>query len=101
VLPIQKDDEWVVDGAQVVMSIRPEKIEVSLRKIDTYPNCVQGTIEGMIYQGRSTQYNVRVLPDLMMRVFRQNEEHSARDVVTYDDLVYLHWDTDSVVLFKE
>jgi hypothetical protein len=85
----------------VVMSLRPEKIEMSLRKLDVYPNCIQGTIEGLMYHGRSTQYNIRVLPNLVMRVFRQHEEHSMRDVVTYDDIVYLHWHTDSVVLFQE
>jgi spermidine/putrescine transport system ATP-binding protein len=101
VLPMPKEQDWQIEGTQLVMSIRPEKIEVSLRKLDTYQNYMKGTIEAIIYHGRSTQYNVRVLPDLMMRVFRQNEEHSTRDVVTYDDIVYLHWNSDSVVLFKE
>jgi spermidine/putrescine transport system ATP-binding protein len=98
---LPKDARWVVDGALVVMSIRPEKIELSLKRLEAYVNCIQGIIEAIIYHGRSTQYNVRVLPDLVIRVFLQNEEHSARDVVTYDDTVYVHWHADSVVLFKE
>jgi spermidine/putrescine transport system ATP-binding protein len=96
-----KDSRWIVDNARIIMSIRPEKIDLSLRKLDQYSNYIQGTIEAIIYHGRSTQYNVRVLPHLLVRVFLQNEEHSARDVVTYDDTVYLHWHKDSVVLFKE
>lgn len=95
------DADWVIDDCQAVMSIRPEKIELSKTSQKTFDNILTGTVESMVYHGRSTQYNVRVHKDYIVQVFEQNEEHSARDYITYDDTVYLGWQKNSVVLLKE
>jgi spermidine/putrescine transport system ATP-binding protein len=92
-------EAWATDKAAVIMSIRPEKIELSLKPLEMFENRVEGTVVAIVYHGRSTQYNVLLADQTLMRVFVQNEEHSARDTVTYDDTVFLHWRKDSVVLF--
>lgn len=99
VLP--QDESWVVDGYQAFMSIRPEKIELKKRPVEGFSNRLTGTVVSIVYHGRSTQYNVRVSKSHILQVFEQNEEHSARAGITYDDTVYLHWQKDSVVLLKE
>ena len=93
-------ESWVVDGAPVIMSIRPEKIELSLRPIEAFENRIEGVVVAIVYHGRSTQYNIRLADHSIMRVFVQNEEHSAREMVTYDDHVFLQRRKDSVVLFR-
>lgn len=93
-------ESWVVDGAPVIMSIRPEKIELSIRPLENFENRIEGIVTALVYHGRSTQYNIRLADQSIMRVFVQNEEHSAREMVTYDDQVFLQWRKDSVVLFR-
>ncbi len=99
VLP--QNSAWVTDGCEAVMSIRPEKINLSKTPLEGFSNMLSGTVESIVYHGRSTQYNVRVGKKHVMQVFEQNEEHSAREGVTYDDTVHVHWQKDSVVLLKE
>lgn len=93
-------ESWVVDGVPVIMSVRPEKIELSVRPLEGFENRVEGVVIAIVYHGRSTQYNIRIANQMIMRVFVQNEEHSAREMVTYDDRVFLQWRKDSVVLFR-
>jgi spermidine/putrescine transport system ATP-binding protein len=93
-------EAWVSEGAPAIMSIRPEKIELSLRPLEGFENRVEGIVSTIVYHGRSTQYNIRLADHALMRVFVQNEEHSAREMVTYDDHVFLQWRKDAVVLFR-
>jgi spermidine/putrescine transport system ATP-binding protein len=84
----------------IVMSIRPEKIEISKEVCEGFSNFARGTVESMVYLGRSTQYNVLVGKELMIKVFEQNEEHFPTARITYDDEVYLYWQADNVVLLE-
>lgn len=93
-------ETWAVNGAPVIMSIRPEKLELSVRPLENFENRMEGIVAAIVYHGRSTQYNIRLADQSTMRVFVQNEEHSAREMVTYDDQVYIQWRKDSVVLFR-
>jgi len=92
--------EWVYDGAQVFMSLRPEKIEISKRSMQGFSNELRGVVESIVYHGRSTQYNVRLKNGVIMHIFEQNEEHFPREVIDYDDEVYLYWQKENVVLLK-
>ena len=83
------------------MSIRPEKIEISKKKLEGFSNELQGIVEAIVYYGRSTQYNVRLKNDHLLQVFEQNEEHFPREVIDYDDTVYLYWQKENVVLLEK
>jgi len=97
-VPTQK--EWVYNGAQVFMSLRPEKIKISKRPIQGFSNEFRGVVESIIYHGRSTQYNVRLKNGVITHIFEQNEEHFPQEVIDYDDEVYLYWQKENVVLLK-
>lgn len=90
----------VSDGRTMVMSIRPEKFEISKKPLQGFSNCLQGTVKSIVYHGRSTQYNVRLSNDLIVQVFEQNEEHFPQEVIDYDDGVYLYWQKENVVLLE-
>ena len=85
-------------GSELLMSLRPEKIEISKKEVSGFANHLTGTVEAIIYHGRSTQYNVKLPNGLMVQVFEQNEEHFETEVIDYDDVVNLYWQKENVVL---
>lgn len=92
--------EWLHQGRKVLMSLRPEKIEISKKELLGFSNYCTGTIISIVYNGRSTVYNVRLANGFMMQVFEQNEEHFPQEVIDYDDQVYLYWQKENVVLLE-
>lgn len=92
--------DWMQEGSSCVMSLRPEKIFISKAPVENFSNTLQGTVQAIVYHGRSTQYNVRV-GELTIQVFEQNEVHFPHEEIDYDDTVYLYWQKANVVLLNE
>lgn len=97
-IPEKKD--WISEGAEVYLSVRPEKIWISIKPAEGFSNHLSGTVESIVYQGRSTQYNVRLKNDKLIHVFEQNEEHFVREVIDYGSEVNLYWQKENAVLLK-
>lgn len=93
--------EWMVDNKEISLSLRPEKIFISTKEMEGFANCVKGTVESIVYQGRSTQYNVRLKNGDLIHVFEQNEEHFIREVIDYETSVYLYWQKENAVLLEK
>lgn len=98
VLP--KGKNWVAEGRPVIMSLRPEKVDISKTELQGFSNCLKGIVKSIVYHGRSTQYNVRLKNDALIQVFEQNEEHFPQEIIDYDDEVYLYWQKENVVLLE-
>lgn len=92
--------EWMQEGADVIMGIRPEKIWISKKKEENFSNSMIAKVEAIVYHGPATQYNVRLKNDRLIQVFEQNEEHFPKEKIDYDDQVYLHWHKESALLFE-
>jgi len=99
---VDKRKTWCVDGIRALLSLRPEKIEISKHKLSGFSNELQGVVESIIYHGRSTQYNVRLANNKLIHVFEQNEMHfvKPKDIIDYDDTVYLYWQKENSVLLE-
>jgi ABC-type spermidine/putrescine transport systems, ATPase components len=97
---IPKKKEWMVEGADIVMSIRPEKFFIAIKEMSGFSNVQKGVVESIVYHGRSTQYNVRLNNKQLVQVFEQNEEHFPQQVIDYDNEVYLYWQKENVVVLK-
>jgi spermidine/putrescine transport system ATP-binding protein len=97
---IPKNKPWIDNGSEILMSLRPEKIEIRKTVVEGFSNKWLGVVEAIVYHGRSTQYNVRLKNDRIIQVFEQNEEHFEREVIDYYDQVYLYWQKDNVVLLE-
>jgi spermidine/putrescine transport system ATP-binding protein len=97
----QKEDgaRWLEHDRKVLLSIRPEKIFITKRSLDGFTTKLTGVVQSIVYSGRSTEYNVRV-GDFMLKVFEQNEEHIAQEVIDYDDTVYLYWQQKNVLVLE-
>lgn len=93
--------EDIKAGDDACIGVRPEKIMISKSSLEGFSNNLSGIVQSIVYQGRFTQYNVRLQNGYMLQVFEQNEEHFAREVIDYDDHVYLYWQKDNVVLLKK
>lgn len=98
---IPKKKEWMYDGYDIVMSIRPEKIFISKKEAKNFSNQITGTVGSIVYHGRSTQYNVVLENKMKVQVFEQNEEHFAHENIDYDDRVFLYWQKENAVLLEK
>jgi len=94
-----KDKSWVYDKAPALMSLRPEKIEISKQPIEGFANHIAGTVKNIVYQGSSTRYLIEA-GDYVIHVFEQNEEHFPTEVIDYDDTVNLYWQKENVVILE-
>lgn len=97
---IPKERKWAYNGAEVFMSLRPEKIEINKHPVQGFANELRGVVESIVYHGRSTQYNVRLKSGEIISTFEQNEEHFPQEVIDYDDTVYLYWQKENIVLLE-
>lgn len=93
--------DWIVEDADLTLSIRPEKILIGKEKPTDYENLLEGTIQAIVYYGRSTQYTIELENKMKIQVFEQNDEHFVDDDLNYDDKVYLGWHAKSSVLLEK
>jgi spermidine/putrescine transport system ATP-binding protein len=98
-LPQKK--EWMQEGCDILMSLRPEKIFITKKEAKNFSNILKGTVQSIVYHGRSTQYNVLLKNHMRLQVFEQNEEHFPTQVIDYDNEVYLHWQKENVVILEK
>ena len=91
---------WMVDGAQILMGVRPEKIWMEKWLEPNFSNHLKGKVESIVYHGPSTQYNLRLKNGTRLEVFEQNEEHFPKEKIDYDEEVYLHWQKENAVLLE-
>lgn len=98
-IPSQKDFLLHM-GREIFMSIRPEKFFIAKRAVEGFANHIRGTVESIVYHGRSTQYNVRIANGQLVQVFEQNEEHFPQEVIDYDNEVCLYWQKENAVVLE-
>jgi spermidine/putrescine transport system ATP-binding protein len=100
-LSIPQKKEWMQEGCDILISLRPEKIFISKKEVPNFSNMVKGTVQSIVYHGRSTQYNVVLKNGLKLQVFEQNEEHFPQQVIDYDNEVFLYWQKENVVILEK
>lgn len=98
---IPQKKEWMSEGCDVSMSIRPEKIFISKKPVKNFSNTLTGSVSSIVYHGRSTQYNLLLKDQTKLQVFEQNEEHFPQETIDYDDEVFLYWQKENVVLLEK
>lgn len=91
---------WATEDKDVLVSIRPEKILIRKTTCIGFSNELKGIVESIVYHGRSTQYNIRLLNNDKLQVFEQNEEHFPQEVIDYDDEVFVYWQKENAVVLE-
>lgn len=100
VLPHSTKKTIVCGLKEAVMSVRPEKIYISKKPVENFSNTLKGIVHSIVYNGRSTLYEVIVAGNHKIQVFEQNEEHFPKEDIDYDDEVYLCWQKENGQLLE-
>lgn len=95
------NDKRVRAGAEIHISIRPEKFAISLEQpkdITSKTNLLQGTVEDVIYLGAHTRYWVRV-KDWRVAVVKQHTGYALDERrITWGDQVWLRFEADNAYM---
>lgn len=87
-------------GREVKLSVRPEKMSISRSERPGFSNQLAGTVDAIVYRGRSTSYSVRLHNGMLVNVFEQNEEHGVHETIDYDSKVFLYWQKENGTLVE-
>ncbi|KKP35297.1 MAG: Spermidine/putrescine import ATP-binding protein PotA [candidate division TM6 bacterium GW2011_GWF2_32_72] len=98
---ITSEKKWAQDGVKASLSLRPEKILISKSPVAGFSNQLTGTVESIVYHGRSTEYIVKLQNGKKIQAFEQNEEHFPKEVIDYDDKVNIYWQAENAILLEK
>ena len=73
-------------------AIRPEKLEISKKKLKGSANIIKGVVEDIAYLGNLSTYRIRLDSGKIMRLTRTNRTRADEDKITWEDKVYISWD---------
>ncbi len=99
-LPFNEAVSKLNQGQQITTSIRPEKIKMTKEPCTGFTHCLTGIVTTIVYHGNSTRYNIALANGSTMRVFVQNEEHIAHNIIEYDERVHLYWQQENLVVLE-
>jgi putrescine transport system ATP-binding protein len=83
--------------ATVWAAVRPEKIFMTTAPPEHTDNVVRGTVQDIAYLGDLSIYLVKLPTGKVVRVTQPNTSRHA-EAITWDQLVYLSWDSSSPVV---
>jgi spermidine/putrescine transport system ATP-binding protein len=83
-------DAGAIEGKPLEVTVRPEKITVSVERPASDRCAIRGRVGEVVYLGTSTQYAVKTAEGSELLVFLQNAADSE-DVVHRDQDVWLSW----------
>jgi len=88
-------------GETLWVGIRPEKIHITTRKLETVTeNMLSGEIWDIAYLGNLSVFVVRLDNGQMIRVVRTNRSRNTEADITWDDKVYLSWAADAAMTMR-
>ncbi|MBF2063195.1 MAG: ABC transporter ATP-binding protein [Calothrix sp. C42_A2020_038] len=82
----------------VVVSVRPEKIQLSLYKPSTQANCFEGKLINVMYLGTHVNYVVEIAPAFRITVMQPNTVGIIPD---NDTIIYAWWAETDCIAIKE
>ncbi|MGD1705115.1 ABC transporter ATP-binding protein [Dapis sp. BLCC M229] len=78
----------IYGGASVVVSVRPEKVNLSLYSPDVSENCFEGRLTNVMYMGTHVHYQVNLLSGDRIMVRQPNTEGTLPNP---DTPIYVYW----------
>lgn len=89
-------------GQKIWLGLRPEKIEIDKAPPENYNpnkpvNCIKGVVKDIAYLGGLSTYHVKIQNDKIIKATDFNIERRA-DHPTWEDTVYLTWESDNVMV---
>ena len=88
----------IYGGASVVVSVRPEKVNLSLYSPDVSENCFEGRLTNVMYMGTHVHYQVNLLSGDRMMVRQPNTEGTLPNP---DTPIYVYWSKQNCLALSE
>jgi spermidine/putrescine ABC transporter ATP-binding subunit len=88
IVPVR--DLVVAQGDALEVTVRPEKIELSIQPPPAGSCALRGKVSEVVYLGTSTNFTIATTTGAEIVVFQQNSA-SASDVVARGDSIWLSW----------
>ncbi|MDA7739848.1 ABC transporter ATP-binding protein [Amylibacter sp.] len=91
----------ITEGEKIWLGLRPEKIYLSKAKPKNIgPNQIKGIVEEIGYLGETSIYKIRLKNGQIIDVSAPNQSRPISRVreITWEDMVYLNWEPESVML---
>ena len=91
----------ITEGEKIWLGLRPEKIYLSKAKPKNIgPNQIKGIVEEIGYLGETSIYKIRLKNKQIIDVSAPNQSRPMSRVreITWEDMVYLNWEPESVML---
>ena len=91
--------QWISEGTEVEVAVRPEKIHLSQHAPMPAENCLEGRVAQIVYQGASTEYYVALASGSRLRVVAQNTSADAGEALADRGApVFVHWATNATLV---
>jgi spermidine/putrescine transport system ATP-binding protein len=85
-------DKSMLEGADVDVTVRPEKIRLSRQIPSLVENCLEGRIAEIVYQGANTEYHVALKSGPRLRAVTQNSNGIGGEALAdVGAAVFVHW----------
>ncbi|MEO8893424.1 MAG: ABC transporter ATP-binding protein [Coleofasciculaceae cyanobacterium] len=91
-------NDGVINSQEVVVSVRPEKIRLSLTPPDSKINCFEGRLQHVMYMGTHVHYVVELLSGDRLTVMLPNVTNKLPD---QNIPVYARWATNDCLILEE
>jgi len=91
----------ITEGEKIWLGLRPEKIYLSKAKPKNIgPNQIKGIVEEIGYLGETSIYKIRLKNGQIIDVSAPNQSRPMSRIreITWEDMVYLNWEPESVML---
>jgi spermidine/putrescine transport system ATP-binding protein len=93
---VQTLEPWSNSGTQVAVSVRPERIQLSLYEPENQINCFEARLEHIMYLGTHVHYMVKLTSGDRLTIMQPNTLGSLPELHTR---IYVHWSpTDCIAI---
>ncbi|MCL2932053.1 MAG: ABC transporter ATP-binding protein [Trichodesmium sp. MAG_R03] len=88
----------IYGGASVILSVRPEKVNLSLYSPDVSENCFEGRLTNVMYMGTHIHYQLNLLSGDQIMVRQPNTEGTLPN---QDTPIYVYWSKQNCLALSE
>lgn len=87
-------------GAHILVAVRPEKITISKIDPGRRANCLKGIVYDIVYLGDVSIYHIRLENQRIVLATVANYVRIAERPITWDDEVYLYWQSENSIFLS-